>query len=113
MSVPHATVRCPGCAVEAAPRALHAHLAEDHADWVSFEERRGGNFYRVECPLCQASYEHQIKPRLQDPRFVEEFRREIRLVALDMLLNHLLAEHEEPEPRDGLPDGDGTGDEGA
>jgi hypothetical protein len=38
-----------------------------------------------------------IKPRSRDPRFIEEFQREIRLVAFDMLVNHLIAEHEEAE----------------
>ena len=97
MSAPvDTTMSCPWCPVTAAPRALHAHLSEEHADKVRFEERRGARFYAVECPVCYAGYEHQIKPRLRDPAFMEQFRREIRMVAFDMLVNHLLAEHDGP-----------------
>ena len=58
------------------------------------EERGDRKFYALTCPLCGDGYEHQIKPRGRDPRFVEEFSAQIRLVAFDMLVNHLLGEHE-------------------
>ena len=88
-------MRCPWCDLEGAPRALHAHLADEHADAVRFEERANGPTYAIECPTCGSAYEQRIKPGGRDPAFVDEHDREIRLVAFDMLVNHLIAEHPE------------------
>jgi hypothetical protein len=74
---------------------LHAHLGEQHADAVRFEEKSGRSFYTLTCPICGDGYEREIKPRGRDPGFVQEFQAQIRLVALDMLVNHLLGEHED------------------
>lgn len=75
---------------------MHAHLSDVHPDAVHFGQRAGRHYYAVECPVCHAGYEQQVKPRMADERFVDEFRREIRMVAFDMLVNHLLAEHDRP-----------------
>ncbi|MEX0665788.1 MAG: hypothetical protein WD598_13610 [Acidimicrobiia bacterium] len=88
-------MQCPWCDFEGTPRALHAHLGEEHPERVRFEERGPSRFYGIDCPICDEGYEHVVKPRLRDPGFMEEFQREIRLVAFDMLVNHLLAEHTE------------------
>ena len=88
-------MNCPVCPFEGAPRALHAHLGDRHADLVRFQERAGRSFYTITCPVCAESYEHQIKPRGRDPGFVDEFAAQIRLVAFDMLVNHLMGEHDE------------------
>lgn len=93
-------MNCPWCSFAGTPRALHAHLAEAHPEGVRFEERVGRSFYALTCPVCGVGYEHQIKPRGRDPGFVEEYQNQIRLVAFDMLVNHLMAEHgegDEPE----------------
>jgi hypothetical protein len=90
-------VRCPFCPFEDAPRALHAHLGEQHADAVVFEDKGGRSFYSLTCPICGDGYEREIKPRGRDPGFVDEFSAQIRLVALDMLVNHLMGEHEDLE----------------
>jgi hypothetical protein len=74
---------------------LHAHLGEQHAEAVRFEDKGERWFYALECPICGDGYEREIKPRGRDPGFVEEFSAQIRLVAFDMLVNHLLGEHEE------------------
>lgn len=86
-------MNCPLCGFDGAPRAVHAHLAEAHPDQVRFEDRGANRWYRVTCPTCGAGYEHIVKPRSRDPGFVAEHQAEIRLVAFDMLVNHLLAEH--------------------
>jgi len=107
-------VRCPFCSFEGPPRGLHAHLGEQHSDAVRFEERGGRSFYALDCPLCGDGYEREIKPRGRDPGFVDEFSAQIRLVALDMLVNHLMGEHEEldvqtddeTEPEPAAPLGD-------
>jgi hypothetical protein len=110
-------VHCPFCSFEGPPRTLHAHLGEQHADAVRFEERGGRSFYALTCPLCGDGYEREIKPRGRDPGFVDEFSAQIRLVALDMLVNHLMGEHEdlelppdeEAEPESPTPLGDAPG----
>lgn len=100
-------MKCPWCDFDETPRALHAHLGETHPEQVRFEDKMGRSFYGIECPVCGDSYQQQIKPRGRDSAFVEEFSAQIRLVAFDMLVNHLMAEHgegveagaaSEPEP---------------
>lgn len=86
-------MNCPWCAFEGPPRGLHAHLAETHSEGVAFTEKQGRVFYSVSCPICGSGYEHAVKPRSRDATFLEEYRREIRLVGFDMLVNHLIAEH--------------------
>jgi hypothetical protein len=103
---------CPWCPFEGHPRALHAHLAETHPEAVVFEERIGRTFYGITCPHCNDGYRHEIKPRGRDPGFVEEFNNQIRLVAFDMLVNHLLVEHDpeaaaEVEPAEAEPEAQG------
>lgn len=87
-------MNCPWCDFEGTPRSLHGHLGESHPEVVRFEERGASRYYAIDCPVCGEGYEHIIKPRLRDPSFMEDFQTEIRLVALDMLVNHLLVEHE-------------------
>lgn len=87
-------MNCPFCTFEASPRTLHAHLGEQHSAAVRFEDRGDRWYYALECPICGDGYEREIKPRGRDPGFVEEFSAQIRLVAFDMLVNHLLGEHE-------------------
>jgi hypothetical protein len=98
-------VHCPFCSFEGPPRTLHAHLGGEHGDAVRFEERGGRSFYALTCPICGEGYEREIKPRGRDPGFVDEYSTQIRLVALDMLVNHLLGEHEDlPAPSDAAPE---------
>jgi hypothetical protein len=87
-------MRCPFCVFEGPPRALHAHLGEQHPEAIRFEDKGGRSFYAVSCPICGDGYEREIKPRGRDPGFVDEFSAQIRLVAFDTLVNHLLGEHE-------------------
>lgn len=87
-------MNCPWCDFDGAPRQLHAHLGETHPEQVVFEERIGRTFYGITCPTCDDGYRQEIKPRGRDPGFVEEFNAQIRLVAFDMLVNHLLVEHD-------------------
>jgi len=89
-------VRCPFCELEAARPELHAHLTDVHADRVVVEEgMTGRRYFRLDCPLCDDHHKQEIKPRLRDPAFIEEYAREIRVVAFDRFLYHLQFEHEE------------------
>ncbi|HEY0398665.1 MAG TPA: hypothetical protein VGF00_09780, partial [Acidimicrobiia bacterium] len=102
------------CSFEGPPRTLHAHLGEQHQEAVRFEDRGDRWFYALDCPICGDGYEREIKPRGRDPGFVEEFSAQIRLVAFDMLVNHLLGEHETilpgdtPGPPGEIPEADGA-----
>ena len=88
---------CPFCDTDAGPpRALHAHLGEQHGDAVVATTEGGHARYAITCPRCGARYQHVVRKGVRDPEFLTEFEREIQLVALDMLINHLLAEHEQP-----------------
>lgn len=88
-------MECPYCDIEEHRRRVHLHLVEDHGEVVrtGFEEDRSRMFYRIECPKCAVKIEKTIKPRMKDPGFLQEFEREIKLVAFDMLLNHMEAMH--------------------
>lgn len=89
-------MRCPFCGFTGPRPETHAHLTDDHGDQVETRESRTGRrYYRLECPLCDEAYEREVKPRLRDPTFLEEYSREIRVVAFDMFLYHLAGAHEE------------------
>lgn len=84
---------CPWCGCAASPRELHAHLAESHPEAVATTEKLDKTFYEVTCPICGARYSHHVKKGSGHPEFIVEFGAEIRMVAFDMLVNHLMAEH--------------------
>lgn len=90
-------MRCPWCDFTAGPRGLHAHLGEQHGGAVTTGERHGKVRYEITCPRCGARYEHVVRKGSRNPEFVAEFEREIQMVALDMLVHHLMAEHEQHE----------------
>lgn len=84
-------MKCPYCSFAGSRRELHAHLVEEHGAEVltRFDEEQGKMFYEVSCLTCGQKIEKRVKPRWRDPGFLEEFSREIRLVAFDLLLYHL------------------------
>lgn len=87
-------MRCPLCEYDGPRVDVHAHLVEAHPDAVETWRVGASRMrYRVTCPICGAAHEARVKPRSQDPEFLETFAREIRMVAFDMLLNHQEAEH--------------------
>ncbi|MGE5288577.1 MAG: hypothetical protein ACM3ML_15540 [Micromonosporaceae bacterium] len=102
-------MNCPWCEFEAGPQALHAHLGERHGDAVSTSERSGRAIYEITCPRCGARYEHAVRKGTRDPGFLTEFEREIKMVALDMLVHHLMAEHEQHEQQRTGEQGRATG----
>jgi len=82
---------CAYCEFAGHRRAVHAHLEEAHAAEVRtrFDETKTQMFFELSCPKCAQTMEKRVKPRWQDPTFLEEYAREIRLVAFDLLLYHL------------------------
>jgi len=93
-------VNCPWCDFAAGPRALHAHLGERHRDAVVASAGDGKARYEITCPRCGARYQHLVRKGARDPEFLTEFEREIQMVALDMLIHHLMAEHEQLQTGD-------------
>ena len=88
-------MHCPLCEFEGTRDSVHGHLVQAHAEAVETWTVGSGRMrYRIVCPRCGAEHEARVKPRGQDPVFLETFSREIRMVAFDMLINHIVAEHE-------------------
>jgi len=75
--------------------ATHRHLIDTHLEQVTTQEdeEKGQMFYLVPCPFCGLKYRHRLKPRNRNPRFIEEFKSEIAMVAFDQLLYHVLQKH--------------------
>ena len=88
-------MKCPFCELENGLTTTHRHLVEAHLDVVIMQRNHenGKMQYIVECPFCDLDYMREIKPRNRNPRFLEEFRAEIAMVAFDQLLYHVLQEH--------------------
>lgn len=95
-------MNCPYCAAAASRRDTHAHLWAAHPEQVRMfhDETRDVLKFALDCPFCEEGLERVANPRGREPDFLEEFRREIALVAFDLLLYHLQASHAE---RVGLP----------
>jgi hypothetical protein len=90
-------MNCPWCEFAGPARALHAHFGAQHPEVVTTGARGDRTYYAVVCPHCDSRYEHLVRKGRRDPSFMAEFDREIRMVALDMLVHHLVAEHETQE----------------
>jgi hypothetical protein len=86
-------VICPYCDTEGSIRDLHAHLAAEHSGEISTEHIGDRKAYTVTCPYCSERYRQPIKKSAGDPEFLAQFEHQIHLVAFDMLINHVLAEH--------------------
>lgn len=103
-------MNCPWCGLTADPADLHGHFGEQHGDVVTLAQTTTGmHTYSVKCPICGESYDRRIKPHVADDTFLAEFDREIRLVALDMLVCHLIVEHE-PDPEPEITQAEESGD---
>jgi hypothetical protein len=95
-------VICPYCALAGTRMETHAHLEAAHPERVRTfrDEAKGQLRFALDCPFCDEGLERTANPRGREADFLEEFGREIRLVAFDLLLYHLHASHAE---RVGLP----------
>lgn len=87
---------CPFCEFAGRRQEVHAHLVVGHPDAVATRSTEAGQFFfAIRCPRCDFTFEREVNPRGRDPRFLDTYRREVALVALDLLLHHFVAEHEE------------------
>lgn len=72
---------------------LHAHLVKEHGEEIKIyvDEQSGRMVYEMTCPICKDAVKQPLKKRAA---VLEEYAREIRMVAFDLLLYHLQEKHE-------------------
>ncbi len=89
-------MHCAFCDFEGPRPELHAHLTDLHPEQVRTWQNPGSGrrYFELACPDCDESFRHQVKPRSRDPNFLEEYAREIRIVAFDQFLYHRQIAHE-------------------
>jgi hypothetical protein len=90
-------VTCPYCGRPGTRMETHAHLGEAHIQRVRMyrDEAKDQLRFGLDCPFCDEGMERVANPRGRERDFLEEFRREVALVAFDLLLYHLQAAHAE------------------
>ncbi len=73
----------------------HRHMLDTHLEMVTTnrDEETNKMEYMVACPYCEDLYQRQVNPRNRNPRFLEEFKSEIAMVAFDQMLYHILEQH--------------------
>lgn len=87
-------MNCPHCSFSGHRMDLHAHLVEKHSGEIkiSADERTGKMMYEMRCPICKQSATETLK---KSAAVLEEYGREICMVAFDLLLYHLQEQHPE------------------
>ncbi|MEN8040558.1 MAG: hypothetical protein ABFR95_03555 [Actinomycetota bacterium] len=89
-------MKCPFCKITGTRPELHLHLTDKHDEEVLTEQDSWGRrFMQLSCPECDEFHRQQVKPRSNDPDFLEAHYREIRLVAFDLFLYHWGDDHSE------------------
>lgn len=86
-------MKCPHCDFSGHRMDLHAHLVDRHPEGVLIyvDEAQGKMVFEMACPLCGEKAVETLKKRAA---MLEEYQREIRMVAFDLLLYHLQGKHE-------------------
>ncbi len=105
---------CPYCSAPGTRMETHAHLGLAHADQVRTyrDEGRDRLMFALDCPFCDEGLERVANPRGREAGFLDEFRREITLVAFDLLLYHFQASHAARVQLPPLPDDDAMAEAG-
>ena len=87
-------MKCPHCDFSGRRMDLHGHLVEEHAEEIKIyvDEALGKMVFELTCPICNDSVKQPLKKRAA---VLEEYKREIRMVAFDLLLWHLQEKHAE------------------
>ncbi|MDY6776217.1 MAG: hypothetical protein SV253_09145 [Halobacteria archaeon] len=84
-------MECPYCDLEAIRMRVHRHLLEEH-DFLSERAGDDGGGYEFDCPDCGETA--VIEPGgLGGEEEAQKFDNEMRMMAVDRLLNHLQEEH--------------------
>ncbi len=87
-------MNCVVCGFEDTWKKIHAHMSGTHLDLVALDRAGDRFFYEVSCPLCDWKFRKEVNPHGRDAGFMDTYEREIRLVAVDLLLYHLVESHE-------------------
>ena len=92
-------MRCPHCDFSASRMSLHAHLVNEHGEEIRISVDQGLNrmVFELTCPICKDSVKQPLR---KHPAVLEEYRREIQMVAFDLLLYHLAEKHAEDPPEE-------------
>lgn len=87
-------MNCPHCDFKGHRMDLHAHLLDSHPDAVRIfvDPDAGRMVFELICPLCRESVRQPMK---KSAAVMESYKREIRMVAFDLLLYHLQEKHPE------------------
>ncbi len=90
-------MKCPYCDAVGGLTITHRHMIVTHLERVTTKRNEETNEmqYTVVCPYCEDMYQRQVNPRSRNPRFLEEFKTEIAMVAFDQMLYHILEQHPE------------------
>lgn len=83
---------CFVCGEQGSYHAVHAHLVDAHPELVVIESGQRPS-YAVRCPVCGDSYRQAIKRGRADSAFVAAFERDVRVVGMDIVLQHVIGEH--------------------
>jgi hypothetical protein len=85
-------VKCPHCTFEGRRMDLHAHLVQAHPEGVDIfiDPGEGRMVFEMRCPICSESVRQRLK---KSAAVLESYKREIRMVAFDLLLYHLAEKH--------------------
>ena len=90
-------ISCVYCGESDSYRIIHRHMVDEHVDQVETSQNEAADKkkYTIQCPYCAEVIERNVKPRNQDPGFLQEFKVEIAMVAFDRLIYHLVEDHPE------------------
>ncbi|ACU53911.1 hypothetical protein Afer_0972 [Acidimicrobium ferrooxidans DSM 10331] len=83
---------CFVCGEQGSYRSLHAHLVDAHPELVVIESGPRPS-YALRCPVCGEAYRQAIKRGRADRDFVAAFERDVRVVGMDIMLQHVIGEH--------------------
>ncbi len=85
-------MKCPFCEFRGHRMDLHAHLLETHPQKVQVFVHKvtGKMMYTITCPRCGEKW---MKPLKKRPAALQEYVKEIRMVAYDRFLYHLSDKH--------------------
>ncbi len=94
-------MNCPYCDFDGHRMDVHEHLLNEHPEEVQIyvDDETGKLVYELSCPLCTEGVKAPLR---KSAAVLEQYQREIRMVAFDLLLYHLQDMHEEPPPDSGL-----------
>lgn len=87
-------MKCPYCDFTGSRMALHGHLTDGHPEEVKIyvDEASGHLVFELTCPICKDTTKQALK---KSAKVLEQYQREIRMVAYDLLLYHLADSHAE------------------